>query len=133
MRPPRTTIRSIVACMLACGLLATMTSTAAAMPLDARGDAPTSSLAGTTSDTPRQDLRSPDARDAADTERIARTMEQYYQSFDKPVPEAPFATAAPASTPEDSPFLVISVIAGGLALVLAGTALVVRHRRTPAV
>ncbi len=146
MFPPRTAIRSIVACTLACGLLATTTSSAAARPTDdARADVPTSSLAGTT--TPRQDLRSPDtrdaareevqdlrspdARDAADAERIARTMEQYYQSFDKPVPVAPFAATAPASPTNgsESPWLLISVIAGGLALVLASTALVLRRRR----
>ena len=63
MFPPRTTARSIVACALACGLLATTTTAAGARPVDTRGDVPTSSLAGTTS--PRQDLRSPDARDAA--------------------------------------------------------------------
>jgi hypothetical protein len=64
MFPPRT-IRSIVTCALACGLLATTTGTAAARPIDdARAGAPTSSLAGTTSDTPRQELRSTDASNA---------------------------------------------------------------------
>lgn len=140
MFPPRT-IRSIVTCLLACGLLAT--SSAAARPIDdARDGAPTSSLAGTTSvcppnlpdgattsclpaTTPQQDLRSPDARDAVDAERIARTMEQYYQSYDEPKP----VTAPAAPAPDDSPWLLISVIAGGLALVLASTALIVRRRR----
>jgi MYXO-CTERM domain-containing protein len=153
MFPPRT-IRSIVNCALVCGLLAITTSTAAARPVDdTRGGATTSSLAGTTSDTPlpgecapnlpdgattsclpattapRQDLRSPDARDAVDAERIARTMEQYYQSYDEPKP----ATAPAAPAPDDSPWLVVSIIAGGLALVLASAALVLRRRHTPAV
>ena len=155
MFPPRTAVRSIVACTLACGLLAITTSAAVALPTDdARYTGPTSSLAGTTSDTPRQDLRSPDtrdaaaggvfanpmadpledlrspdARDAADTERIARAMEQYYSSYS--APETVAAPTAPA--PDDSPWLPISVIAGGLALVLASTALVLRRRRTATV
>lgn len=145
MFPPRTAVRTIVACTLACGLLAT--SSAAARPTDdSRGGATTSSLAGTTSTlpvcapnlpdgatttclpattTPRQDLRAPDARDAADAERIARTMEQYYASYDEPKP----VTAPAAPAPNDSPWLVISVIAGALALVLASTAMVMRRRR----
>ena len=145
MFPPRTAIRSIVACTLACGLLATTTSSAAARPIDDRGDVPTSSLAGTT--TPRQDLRSPDtrdaareqvqdlrspdARDAANAEQIARSMEAYYQSFDEPVPVAPFTSTAPTSAPpaDETPWLLISVLAGGLALVLSSTALVLRRRR----
>lgn len=142
MFPPRTAVRTIVACTLACGLLAT--SSAAARPSDdSRGVAPTSSLAGTTSTLPvcapnlpdgattsclpatTQDLRSPDARDSADMERIARAMEQYYQSYDEPKP----ATAPAAPAPNDSPWLLISVIAGALALVLASTALVLRRQR----
>jgi hypothetical protein len=148
MFPPRTTVRSIVACMLACGLLATMTSTAAARPIDdARGGAPTSSLAGTTS--PRQDLRSPDARDAANpvtqdlrspdardaahAEQIARSMEAYYESFAEPVPVAPFASPAPVSPPgDDTPWLLISAIAAALAGALTTGVLTLRHRRTAA-
>jgi hypothetical protein len=150
MFPPRTAVRSIVACTLACGLLAT--SSAVARPIDdARTAAPTSSLAGTTSDTPRQDLRSPDtrdaaaggvfanpmsdpvqdlrspdARDAADTERIAKAMEQYYATYDEPKP----ITALAEPAPDDSPFLLISVIAGGLALMVASVALVRRRHTT---
>ena len=127
MFPPRTAVRSIVACTLACGLLATMTSSAVARPTDdARYAAPTSSLAGTTSDTPRQDLRSPDARDAADSERIAKAMEQYYATYDEPKP----ITALAEPAPDDSPFLLISVIAGGLALMVASVALVRRRHTT---
>ena len=143
MFPPRTALRTIVACTLACGLLAT--SSAAALPIDERTGAPTSSLSGTTSalpvcapnlpdgattaclpatTSPRQDLRSPDARDATDAERIARTMEQYYASYGEPKP-----ATAPAVADNDSPFLLISVIAGALALVLASTVLVQRRRR----
>ena len=149
MFPPRTALRTIAACTLACGLLATTTGTAAARPIDdGRNGSPTSSLAGTTSETPRQDLRSPDARDAArpvtqdlrspdardaaSAEQIARSMEAYYQSFDKPVPEAPFASQAPTSpSPSDeTPWLVISAVAAALAGVLASTALVLRRRHT---
>jgi hypothetical protein len=148
MFPPRTAIRSIVACTLACGLLATTTSSAAARPVDDRGDVPTSSLAGTTSETPRQDLRSPDARDAArpitqdlrtpdardaaNAEQIARSMEDYYQSFGEPVPVAPFASSEPASPPpaDETPWLLVSAIAAALAGVLASAALVLRRRHT---
>jgi hypothetical protein len=146
MFPPRTAIRSIVACTLAFGLLATtMSGPAAARPIDARADAPTSSLAGTTD--PRQDLRSPDARDAASpvpqdlrspdardaasTEQIARSTEAYYQSFGVPVPVAPFSSPAPVSPPADeTPWLLISAVAAALAGVLATGALALRHRRT---
>jgi hypothetical protein len=120
MFPPRT-IRSIIACTLACGLLATMTSAAAAeCPPNLPDGATTSCLPGMT-----QDLRSHEARDAADAERIARMMEQYYASYDGPKP----VTAPATPAPDDSPWLLISVLAGGLALVLAGTAMVLRHRR----
>jgi hypothetical protein len=144
MFPPHTAVRSIVACTLACGLLATTTSTAPARPMDdGRGDVPTSSLAGTTSKTPRQDLRSPDARDAANpvrqdmrspdardaanAERIARMLEPYYSSYGEP---QPVKEPAPAVAPrDDSPYLLISAIAAGLAVVLASGALVLRRRR----
>lgn len=148
MFPPRTAVRTIVACTLACGLLAT--SSAVARPIDdVRTAAPTSSLAGTTSTlpecapnlpdgattaclpsstAPRQDLRSPDARDAAGAEFIARQMEQYYTTLNASEPKPATAPAAPA--PDDSPWLLISVIAGALALVLAGTTLALRYRNT---
>ena len=149
MFPPRT-IRSIVTCVLACGLLAITTSSAVARPADdARYAAPTSSLAGTTSKTPaacspnlpdaasmaclealttpRQDLRSPDARDAANAEFIARQMEQYYERLGTREPVAQPAVAAPA---DDSPWLLVSVFAGGLALALASVALMYRRRHT---
>jgi hypothetical protein len=118
MFPPRTAVRSIIACTLACGLLATMTSAAAAeCPPNLPDGATTSCLPGKT-----QDLRSPDARDAADAERIAQMMERYYN---EPKP----ATAPAAPAPNDSPWLLVSVIAGALALVLASTALLMRRRR----
>jgi hypothetical protein len=141
MFPPRTALRSIAAATLVCGLLAT--SSAAARQIDdARDGVSTSSLAGTTSTTvcspdlpdgattscvvKKQDLRSPDARDAAGAEVIAHQMEQYYASLGAREPVTPPATAAPA---DDAPWLLISVIAGGLALVLASTAMVLRRRR----
>ena len=124
MFPPRTAVRTIVACMLACGLLAITTSTAAAA-CPTVPDGASTSCPEANATTPHQDLRSPDARDAGDTERIALAMEQYYATYDEPKP----ATAPAAPAPDDSPFLLISVIAGGLALVLASTALVLRRRR----
>jgi hypothetical protein len=50
---------------LGLALAALATSTASAKPVDLRSQAGTSSLAGTTSAAPRQDLRGADARDAA--------------------------------------------------------------------
>jgi hypothetical protein len=50
---------------LGLALAALAASTASANPVDLRSQAGTSSLAGTTSSAPRQDLRSADARDAA--------------------------------------------------------------------
>jgi len=46
-----------------------------------------------------QDLRSPDARDAADADELTRALEQYYASDDDPKP----ATAPAAPAPDDSP------------------------------
>jgi hypothetical protein len=136
----RTMLRSTIACTLACGLLATATSGAAARPID---EARTSSLAGTTTWTPprqdlrspdtrdaarpeRQDLRSPDARDAARVEQISRMMEAYYSTYEEPEPVVAPAPRAPAG---ESPWLLVSGIAAGLAVVLASAALVVRRRR----
>jgi hypothetical protein len=141
--PPRTTIRSITACMLACGLLATTTSAAGARPIDdARAGARTSSLAGTMSTTPRQDLRSPDARDAARggvqdlrspdardaavVESIARTMEDYYATLGQPEPVIPPAGPAPT---DDSPWLLVGAIGTALALVTGSAAHLLRRRR----
>jgi hypothetical protein len=50
---------------LGLALAALAASTASAKPVDLRSQMGTSSLAGTTSATPRQDLRSPDTRDYA--------------------------------------------------------------------
>lgn len=126
MFPPLSTVRAIVACTLACGLLATMTSgPAAARPIDdARADAPTSSLAGTT--TPRQHPRSSDARD---TEQIAHAMEDYYQSFGKPVPVAPSKTATQPPT-HDTAWLLVSAVAAVFAGALVIRAFALRRRHT---
>jgi hypothetical protein len=122
MFPPRTAVRTIAACMLACGLLAITTSSAAA-ECPAIPDGASTSCPEAKATTPHQDLRSPDARDAENAEQIARAMQNYYSTLSEPKP-----VAVPAA-PDDSPFLLISVIAGGLALVLASTALVLRRRR----
>jgi hypothetical protein len=126
MFPPRTAIRTIFACMLACGLLA-ITTSAAAAECPAIPDGASTSCLEATATTPHQDLRSPDARDAERAEHIARAMENYYSTYGEPKPVA----ASPAAAPDEPPFLLISVIAGGLALVLASTALalVLRRRR----
>ena len=144
MFPTPTAIRSIVACALACGLLATATSSAATRPIDnARAGVPTSSLAGTTSATPRTSTtgggfgaardywarRKPRARPPA--YRPATMNKSDYSSYGEP---KPVTTPAPvASDTSDSPWLLVSVIAGGLALVLASAALVLRRQRTVAI
>jgi hypothetical protein len=142
------TVRLTIACVLTYALLAsTMSGVAAARLIDAPVDAaatprqdlrspdtrdasPTSSLAGTTSETAPQDLRSPDARDAALAEHIARAMERYYSSYGEPEPLAPPAPTAP--TGGDTPWLPIGIaIAAILATVAAGGAqLRIRRRRT---
>jgi hypothetical protein len=120
MFPPRSTVRAIVACTLACGLLATTTSgPAAARPID---DGPTSSLAGTT--TPRQELRSSNARDA---EQIAHAMEDYYQSFDEPAAVASPQPTSPPPAP-DTPGQLISAVAAVVVGALAASAFALRRR-----
>jgi hypothetical protein len=83
--------RSTIVTALACALLAlTMAGPAAARLID---EAPTSSLAGTTS---KQDLRSPDAMDASRAYDIARAMERYYMT--QGTTNAPGATAVDSQT-----------------------------------
>ena len=153
MFPPRTALRSIAACTLACGLLATTTGSAAARPMDDdRADVPTSSLAGTTSETPRQDLRSPDARDAArpvtqdlrsPDARDAASAEQIARVDGGLLPVLRQAGARRAvrvagahgavALGRDAVAARISAIAAALAGVLASAALVLRRRRTATV
>ena len=100
--------RPTIVTALACALLAsTMTGTAAARLID---EAPTSSLAGTTSKqdlrnpdrrapsapAAGRDLRGPDAMDAARAYDIALAMERYYAT--QGTTNAPGATAVDSQT-----------------------------------
>jgi hypothetical protein len=111
----------------------TMTGPAAARPVDIHDDLRTSSLAGTTS-TPRQDLRSPDALDAARQNEIELAIERYYQSYGEPEP-LPVAEA-PAPVPsDDTPWLPIGLAAAAALAIVAASAthlrrLSIRRRRT---
>lgn len=112
--------RPILVTALALALLGvTMSGPAAAQPTDIHDGWETSSLAGTTS-TPRQDLRSPDAIDAARQDDVALAMERYYQSYGEPEPLVAKAPA-PAPTNDDAPLLPIAIaVAATLAVVAAG-------------
>jgi hypothetical protein len=110
---------------IACALLATAMSTAAsARPLqdlrspDARDAAQTSSLAGTISHT-RQDLRSPDSRDAARAEEIALAQERYDASYREPEP--PVVAQSPAPS-DDSPWLPVALFVAAAFAVIAASA-----------
>jgi hypothetical protein len=111
----------------------TMTGPAAAQPVDIHDGLRTSSLAGTTS-TPRQDLRSPDALDAARQNEIELAIERYYQSYGEPEP-LPVAEA-PAPVPsDDTPWLPIGLAAAAALAIVAASAthlrrLRIRRRRT---
>jgi hypothetical protein len=144
----RRSTRPIIVTALACGLVAIMMSgPAAARPIDVRVEAPTSSLAGTTSSTPRQDLRnadnrapvgaqdlrSPDALDAARQNEIQLALERYYSSYGEPEP-LPVAEA-PAPADDDAPWLPIALIAASTLTIVAASAthlrrLRIRRRRT---
>jgi aminoglycoside phosphotransferase (APT) family kinase protein len=73
------------------------------------------------------DLRSPDARDAASAQQIARTMERYYSSYGAPQP-LPTAQDSQSPVPADdgTPWIVFVLVAGGA--VAVGTQL---HRLRP--
>jgi hypothetical protein len=86
----------------------------------ARALAPTSSLAGTTS---MQDLRSPDAADAARAGDIAKAMEHYQRSQPTTV------AATPASHDNDAPAWPEIAFAGVVLLATAGGVVRVRMRR----
>jgi hypothetical protein len=90
---------------------------------DARDAARTSSDAE-----PRQDLRGPDAREAARAAETSRAWERYYTRYLEPQPPAPAPSPAPA---DDTPWLPIALsIAAALAAVGASTVHVRRRRRT---
>jgi hypothetical protein len=143
MFTPRHIHRSLVVCGLAGALLASaMTTPAAARPIDQV--VPTSSLAGTTSATPRQDLRSPDARDAARADEIALAVKRFEAVENVPAPERrywaypktePVVTAQSPAPSDDTPWLPSALsIAAGLVIAAVGAAEIrriqVRRRRT---
>jgi hypothetical protein len=105
---------------------------ASAIPADAiDGRVHTSGLAGTSS-SPDQDLRSPDARDAARPQTpadvtAALAQEGYYSSYCEPEP--PAAPQAP-SPPNDTPWFAIALsIGAALAIVAASATHLLRLRR----
>jgi hypothetical protein len=129
---PRT-IRTIAAALAALVIAA---PPAFAMPID--GPVHTSSLAGTTS-VPKQDLRSPDARDAAERPQApadvtaALAQERYYSSYGPaPVTAPSTATAADTSDGIDSLPFVLGLAGALIVGIAAGTGmhlLVVRRRQ----
>ena len=117
--------RSTVVTALALALLGVTLSgpAAARVPVELQ----TSSLAGTTS-TPRQDLRSPDAIDAARQDKVALAMERYSKSYGKPKPL--FAKAqAHAPAHHDTPVLPIGIALAAALAVIAASATHLRRLR----
>jgi hypothetical protein len=84
-------------------------TSAAAVAHSNRWDSPTSSLAGTAP--PRQDLRSPDARDAARVDEIAAQMRAF-----TPAPITAPKPAPVAAPSDDTPW---AAIAGSIVLAFA--------------
>jgi len=113
------TPRRTVISLLAAAALLIGATTASARPLY---DAPTSSLAGTT--TPRQDLRGEQARDAANASDIARQMRQF-----KPAPlVAPKTAPAPAPS-DETPWAVIGISLFAGIVAVGGAVMYVRAPR----
>jgi hypothetical protein len=112
------TRRTVISVLTAVALLAGGTTASA----HNRADAPTSSLAGTT--TPRQDLRGEHARDAARADEIAAQMRSF-----KPAPlVAP--KPAPAATPSaGTPWAVIGISLFTVLVATGGAVLYVRASR----
>ena len=118
---------AIVTALAAALLGVTLGGPAAARPTDIHDGWETSSLAGTTS-TPRQDLRSPDAIDAARQDDVALAMERYYQSYGEPAPLVA-DTPAPAPVDDDAPLLPIAIAVAAALAVVAASATHVRRLR----
>jgi hypothetical protein len=119
--------RATIVTLLASVLFAvTLSGPATAEPIDYREKAPTSSLAGTTS---YQDLRSPDAMDAARQNEIELAIERYYQSYGEPEPLPVAEAPAPVPADDDAPWLPIALAAAAALAVVAGSATHVRLRR----
>ena len=115
MFTPRRTVISL----LAAAALLIGATTASARPLY---DAPTSSLAGTT--TPRQDLRGEHARDAANARQIGAQMRQF-----KPAPlVSPKPAPAPAPS-DEAPWAVIGISLFAALVAAGGVVMYVRVAR----
>jgi hypothetical protein len=113
------TPRRTVISLLAAAALLIGATTASARP---QYDAPTSSLAGTT--TPRQDLRGEHARDAANARQIAAEMRHFEPTpvvLSKPVP-------APAPSHE-TPWAVIGISLFAGLVAVGGAVMYVRLPR----
>jgi hypothetical protein len=112
--------RTVISLLAAAALLIGATS-ASARPLY---DAPTSSLAGTT--TPRQDLRGEHARDAANARQIAAQMRQ----FEAMPVVAPKSEPAPAPAPShDTPWALIGISLLAAIVAAGGVVMYVRLPR----
>ena len=111
---PRTIHRKAIVCAIVATLAAS--GSAAAQSQDLRSpDARDAATAPPPVTAPHQDLRSPDARDAARVPEINDMMLRYYSS-------QPVASAQPATTQPDSRWLTIALtIAATLAVVAIGT------------
>jgi hypothetical protein len=109
--------RKSIACGIALTLLVPATSAAGGQDLrspDAR-DAATRHKVATAPVASGQDLRSPDARDAARSTEIAVALRRYYSSHPEP---APVAAAPSTGTSHDSRWLTIALsVAATLAVV----------------
>jgi hypothetical protein len=120
----RPTLVTVLALVL---LGLTLTGPAAARPFDdTRQGLQTSSLAGTTS---KQDLRSPDAMDAARQNEIELAIERYYSSYGEPEPLPVAEAPAPVPADDDVPWLPIALAAAAALAVVAGSATHIRLRR----
>jgi hypothetical protein len=113
------TTRSTFIALLAAAALLVGAATASARPLY---DAPTSSLAGTT--TPQQDLRGEHARDAANARQIAAQMRNFEP--------APLVTPKPAPAPvpsDDTPWAIIGISLFAALVAVGGVVMYVRLPR----
>jgi hypothetical protein len=106
---------------LGLALAALAASTASANTVDLRSRAGTSSLAGTTSAAPRQDLRSPDTRDYAEGRGTFSAPEVTVVKVTEPAPPSAGIDWGDASIGAGSML--------GLILLALGSGLAVVHRR----
>ena len=129
----RSTLQHTLTAAVAASALAT--APALAKPADYPYESSTSSLAGTTS--PQQDLRSPDARDAAQPKAAESsvapgtpTWPVQPEPLTRPVPPAESATGNGGG--DDSIWLVLGLGLGGAGLLAGGAAGLARHSRVRA-